>query len=100
MRNRRSRPNDPGQRWQTSLWPWGLALGLAIALSAWWAWDLFQRPSEDSAHPRLPFATGKPPEPGKGQSLKLEGTQGPITAPPTAAGGNTASETDTHSSAY
>jgi hypothetical protein len=100
MRNHHSRPNARGQRWQASLWPWGLALGLALALSVWWTWDLFKPPSENSAHPRLPFATGKPPAADKAQALKLEGTQGPITVPPTGAGGNNATEAAPPSSAY
>jgi hypothetical protein len=77
-----------------------LALGLALALSAWWAWGLFKAPSEDSAHPKLPFATGKTLEADKAQAPKLEGNEGPITTPPTGAGGNSTGEAAPPSSAY
>jgi len=101
MRNSRSPANGSEQRGQASLWPWGIALGLALAMSAWWAWGLFKPPSEDSAHPRMPFATGKPAEADKAQASKLGGTQGPINVPPTGAGStNTAPEPAPPSSAY
>jgi hypothetical protein len=50
------------QRSQPALWPWGLALCMALMGSAWWAWDLFQSPAQDTAHPRLPTVGQKVPE--------------------------------------
>lgn len=46
---------DPHQ----ALWPWALALLVAVTLSGWWAWDLFKAPELDAAHPILPM---RPPK--------------------------------------
>ena len=58
-------PATDTRRWHPDLWPWSLALCVALALSAWWAWDLFQPPEQHADHPILPM---RPPK-DKGKDL-------------------------------
>jgi hypothetical protein len=75
-----SPPHTDSQRSQPALWPWGLALSLALMGSAWWAWDLFKSPEQDTAHPRLPTVGLKVPERDLLVSpLTATGASGPVT---------------------